>query len=200
MYLYSKKNAKTNHISAWKSEGQSDEGIRIPSTSDNSLAPALSYIGIKTSVKFDGGCLKQDKIKFTHEKTVNINIVYEKNLWNRGYEDYPTLENSLFGAVRLVKIADIDKYKYSGFGIGYDRHGTFSVANRFGKNVITFRVDMSSSVHFDNTKKDILILGEGPKGGLDDTTLTAEKMYSINFTGSRKKFCLSLHYNGADSY
>ena len=47
-------------------------------------------------------------------------------------------------------------------------------------------------------KKDILILGEGPTQGLDDTTLTAEKMYSINFTATRKKFCLSLHYNGAN--
>ena len=59
---------------------------------------------------------------------------------------------------------------------------------------------MSSSVHVDNKKKDILILGESPAHRLDDTTLTAEKKYSINFTKSNKKFCLSLHYNGADSY
>ena len=50
------------------------------------------------------------------------------------------------------------------------------------------------------TKKDILILGEGPTQGLDDTTLTAEKKYSMNFTKYNTKFCLSLHYNGADSY
>ena len=59
---------------------------------------------------------------------------------------------------------------------------------------------MSSSVHVDNKKKDILILGEGPTQRLDDTTLIVEKKYSINFTESRKEFCLSLHYNGADSY
>ena len=41
---------------------------------------------------------------------------------------------------------------------------------------------------------------EGPTQGLDDTTLTAEKKYSINFNESKKKFCLSLHYNGANSY
>ena len=58
---------------------------------------------------------------------------------------------------------------------------------------------MSSSVHVDNKKKDILILGKGPTQGLEHT-LTAEKMYSINFTVTRKKFCLSLHYNGANSY
>ena len=45
----------------------------------------------------------------------------------------------------------------------------------FGRNVINFGVDMSSSVHAENKKKDILILGEGPTQGLDDTTLTAEK-------------------------
>ena len=58
---------------------------------------------------------------------------------------------------------------------------------------------MSSSVHIDNKKKDILVLGIGPTQGLEHI-LTAEKMYSINFTVANKKFCLSLHYNGANSY
>ena len=58
---------------------------------------------------------------------------------------------------------------------------------------------MSSSSHIDNKKKDILVLGKGPTQGLEHT-LTAEKMYSINFTVTKKKFCLSLHYNGANSY
>ena len=48
-------------------------------------------------------------------------------------------------------------------------------------------------------KKDILVLGKGPTQGLEHT-LTAEKMYSINFTVTKNKFCLSLHYNGANSY
>ena len=58
---------------------------------------------------------------------------------------------------------------------------------------------MSSSTKIDNRKKDILILGKGPTQGLEHT-LSAEKMYSINFTEHNKKFCLSLHYNGANSY
>ena len=45
-----------------------------------------------------------------------------------------------------------------------------------------------------------MILGKGPTQGLDDTTLTAGKKYSINFTESNEKFCLSLHYNGVNSY
>ena len=59
---------------------------------------------------------------------------------------------------------------------------------------------MSSSVHVDNKGKDILILGKGPTQGLGEHSLTAEKMYSINFTDHRKKCCLSLHYNGVNSY
>ena len=58
---------------------------------------------------------------------------------------------------------------------------------------------MSSSAHIDNKKIDILFLGIGRTQGLEHT-LTAEKLYSINFTVTRKKFCLSLHYNGANSY
>ena len=59
---------------------------------------------------------------------------------------------------------------------------------------------MSSSVHVDNKEKDILILGEGPTQQLDDTTLTAEAKYPINFTQSGKRFVLSLHYNGSNSF
>ena len=58
---------------------------------------------------------------------------------------------------------------------------------------------MTSSVHVDNKKKDILILGIGRTQWLEHT-LTTQKMYSINFTVTKKKLCLSLHYNGANSY
>ena len=59
---------------------------------------------------------------------------------------------------------------------------------------------MSSSVHVDNKGKDFLIFGCLPTEGLGEHSLTAEKMYSINFTVNKKKFYLSLHYNGANSY
>ena len=100
----------------------------------------------------------------------------------------------------MTKNNDIDKYKYSGYGNGFDREGTFSVGNGFGRNCVIFGVDMSSSVHIDNKKKDILILGEGPTQGLDGATLAAEKKYSVNFTENNNKFCLNLHYNGANIY
>ena len=65
--------------------------------------------------------------------------------------------------------------------------------------MLAFGVDMSSSAHIDIKKKNILVLGKRPTQGLEHT-LTAEKMYSINFTVTNRKFCLSLHYNGANSY
>ena len=58
---------------------------------------------------------------------------------------------------------------------------------------------MSSSAKIDNRQKDILIFGKGPTQRLEHA-LSAEKMYSINFSASNKKFCLSLHCNGANSY
>ena len=74
---------------------------------------------------------------------------------------YPTLENCLFGAVKLTKHVDVDLHKYSGYGIEFDRKGYYSTGNEIGRNVIIFGVDMSSS-HIDNKKKGILILGKGP--------------------------------------
>ena len=70
----------------------------------------------------------------------------------------------------------------------------------YGRNAIIFGADLNSSVHIDNKGKDIFILGEGPTQGLDDTTLTAEAKYPINFTQSGKRFLLSLHYNGSNSF
>ena len=100
----------------------------------------------------------------------------------------------------MTKNADFDKYEYSGYGIGFDRRSSFSFpGGGFGQNVLIFGVDMSSSAHIDNKKKDILVLGKGPTQGLEHT-LTAEKMYSINFTVTKKKFCWSLHYNGTNGY
>ena len=75
----------------------------------------------------------------------------------------------------------------------------FISSGGFGRNFLIFGVDMSSSAQIDNKEKDILVLGKGPSWGLEHT-LTAEKMYPINFTVTTKKFCLSLHYNGANSY
>ena len=96
------------------------------------------------------------------------------NFWNYVDSHDPTLGNSFLGATELVKKkknADIDKCKYSGYGNGFYTKGTSSFSTGgSGTNVIIFRADISSSEHVDNKKKYILILGEGPIQGLDDTT------------------------------
>ena len=196
---YFKVITNTDYVSSWKSKGLSAESINQPTTPDNSLAPALNYHGTKARVKFTESCLKQPKILYTHGKVVNIYIAYELGE-SSSHINNPTVKNFLFGAVALTKNADIDKYGYSGYGTGFDRKSSFSFRGTgFGQNVLIFGVDMSYSAHIDNKKKNILVLGKGPTQGLVHT-LTAEKMYSINFTATKKKFCSSLHYNGANSY
>ena len=111
------------------------------------------------------------------------------------------MANALFGAVKLTKNSDIDKYEYSEYETGFGDHGFFShLSGGTGRNVIISGVAMSSSSNIDNKGKYILILGKRPTQGLGEHSLSAEKTYSINFTKVNTKFCLSLHYNGANSY
>ena len=199
---YFKLNSVVNtadYILSWQSKGLSNESIKPPTTTDSSLTPELNYYGTKTKIKFTGSCLKQSSHILTHKKVVNIYIVYELAASSSHTSD-PTTKNCLFGAVTLTKNADIEKYKYSGYGIGFDRRSSFSFpSGGFGQNVLIFGADMSTSIHIDNKKKDILVIGREPTQGLE-SNLTADKMYSINFTVTKKKFCLSLHYNGGNSY
>ena len=188
-----------DRVLSWQSKGISNESIKPLTTSNNSLNPRLSYNDTKIKVQSTGSCLKQPKFTFTHKKVVNIYIVYELGA-SSSHDSDPTIINCLFGSVTLTKNADIENNKYSGYGIGFDRRSSFSfTGDGFGQNVLIFGADMSTSIHIDNKKKDILVLGRGPAQRLE-STLTAEKMYSINFTVTKKKFCLSLHYNGGNSY
>ena len=137
--------------------------MKPSSTSDNSFSPLIDYFGNKIRLKFTGGCLKQqNKLTYANETTLNIYIVYKLGA-SISFNDDPTLKNSLLGTVKQTKNADIDKYRYSGYGIGFDRKGSFSFpGGGFGQNVRILGVDMSSFFHVDNKKKDILIIGKGP--------------------------------------
>ena len=180
----------SDYILSWKSKGLSDENI-TPSAPHNFLNPSLNYLGTKTRVRFSGSCLKQDKITYTHGKIINIYIVYEINKNDNTSSDR-TLENCLLGAVSLAKNANINMYKYFGYGIGFDRHGSYSHHNGgTGRNVIIFEVDMILYAKIDNRNKYILILNKGPTQGLEHT-LSAEKMCSINFTEHNKLFKFAL--------
>ena len=160
IFRYFKINTVINvadYVLSWKSKGLSDETIKPPSTSDNSLTPALSYYrASKIRVTFTGSCLKQPKIAHTHKKTVNIYIVFELGASTSNIND-PTIKNCLFGAITLRKNADIDKYRYSGYGIGFDRRSFSFPGGGFGQNVIIFGADMNSSPHIDNKGRHINI-------------------------------------------
>ena len=120
MYRYFKRIAGVgsgDYIYYWKSKGLSDERINSITTSNYSITPNLDYYGTKTKV---------------------INIYTVCKLGASGSNDNdPRLKNSLFGAVSLTKNADINKDKYSGYGIGFDRHGSFSFPGTgLGRNVM----------------------------------------------------------------
>ena len=88
------------------------------------LNPSLDYVGTKVRVKFNGNCLKQEKVAFNLGKIVNIYVAYkiERNV---NISSYPTLENCLSVAVKLTKHVDVDLYKYPGYGVGFNRRGFF---------------------------------------------------------------------------
>ena len=118
--------ANSELISTWQPKGLSDETIKPTTTSDNSLTPLIGYYGSKVRVKFNKGCLKQpNKLTYDYGRKVNIYIVYELGASSSNDSD-PTLKNCLFGAVTLTKNADIEKYGYSGYGIGSDKRSSFS--------------------------------------------------------------------------
>ena len=101
--------ANTNKGTVWKSKGLSDENIKPPSISDNSLNPWISYIvNAKMWVKFDGICLKQEKVALTHKQVVNIYIVFVKYLSPFIVGKEFMLWHSLSGAVTLTTNPDPD--------------------------------------------------------------------------------------------
>ena len=112
----------------------------------------IDHYGSK--VRFNKSCLKQsNNLAYDYGHKVNVYAVYELVASSSSVSD-PTLKNCLFGAVTLTK--NTEKYGYSGFAIGFDRTSSFSFPRvRFGENVLIFGVDMSSSAHIDNKKKDI---------------------------------------------
>ena len=168
--------------------------------SDNNFAPTFVDHHLLRDMNFNGHCLIKNNISIS-KKVINLYISNILGPQLRNLSTDFTLGNCLFRSVKLTKNADIDKYKYTGYGIGFDSRSEFLFTDgSYGKNVIMFGADINSSLHVGNKGKDILILGEEPTQGLDDKTLTAEAKYPINFTESGKRFVLSLHYNGISSF
>ena len=125
MFVYFKRitgAGSSNYIYFWKSKGLSNERLDSITASNYKITPALSFYGTKTRVEFNGSCLMQENVTLNHGTIINIYLVYEISK-NYNISSYGTLENYLFGAVSLTKNADIDQYKYSGYGMPYSGYG-----------------------------------------------------------------------------
>ena len=120
-----------------------------------------------------------------------------------------TIPNVLFGAMQITKNAtDNSKNNYKGYGICFDERSQFGhtitedgrVHTTNGRNVLIFGVDMSFNIHATNRANNIYVMGDGLTQGIHDTMLYVEKNYWRNFTDPGKKFIISLHYSGDESY
>ena len=130
---------------------------------------------------------------------VNIFIVYK--ISPKTSSDIFTLESSLFGAVKLTKDAEVRKYKHSRHCTRFDSKGEFShPSGRYGRNVIIFGADLSSSRHANNRTNNVLVLVKDFIQRINGTTIYLEQIYSTNFIVTNQKVCFSLHYNGDSSY
>ena len=171
------------------------------------ITPNIKNINGQLYVFFNGGYFIQDPITIQYN-VINIYCVYEiQPISSSRYTTF-TIQNALFGAMEITKNTDTSKYTYKGYGICFDEGGTFShriteggrTHTTLGRNVLIVGVDMSFSVHATNRANNIYVMGDGLIQGINDTTIYAEKNYWRNFTDPGKKYVLSLHYNGDNSY
>ena len=192
-------------INLWKSTGLNNysrnSDMDAVSVATTSLPPLID--NGRMSVRLEGAYFKQMRLlRPNNDNIVNIYIVYLIDpISNSRNTDY-TVQNTLFGGLKITKNAtDTSKHKYEGYGICFDEGGMFSMGNiNNGRNVLIFRIHENSVIHSNNKANNIFIMGDGFVQGINDTTLYTEKLYCQNFTAVNKKFVLSLHYNGDDSY
>ena len=155
-------------------------------------------------VSFNGNYFKQGPITIPHN-IINIYVVYKlDSISSTRNTDY-TIQNALFGAMKITKITDSSKNNYTGYGLCFDEFGHTVKQGNFNpvtnaKNVIIFGIDMSSSIHATNKANNIYVMGKDFIQGINDTTIYAEKLFHNNFTEFGLKFVLILHYNGDNSY
>ena len=143
------------------------------------------------------------------KNVVNIYIVYKLDPLASTRDKSCTIQNALFGAMQITKNATgYDKNNYKGYGICFDERSEFGHTITEGghahttdtRNILIFGADMSFRVHATNRANHIYLMGTGLTQGINDTTIYAEKNFYRNVTDFGKKFVLSLHYNGDNSY
>ena len=152
----------------------------------------------RTYVYLQGSHFQQnDAIVTNNNNVINIYVVYKLDpISSTRNTDY-TIQNALFGAVKITKNTDSSKNNYTGYGLCFDEGGPFVHTVKQGnfnrttnaKNVIIFGVDMCSSVHATNRANNIYVMGKDFIQGINDTTIYAEKLYRI-WSKIRIKFTL----------
>ena len=188
-------------ISVWKSNGVFNYNMNVVGNSREKV-PYLIDDG-KLRVHSNGCYFIQSKA-LRLNNSVNMYIVYRLNPVSSTKNTDYTIQNALFGAIKITKNTDYSKNNYTGYGLCFDEGGTFTHTIREGnfdhtttaRNVLIFEVDMSFSVHATNRANNIYVMGKALIQGINDITIYPEK----NFTDPGKTFVLSLHYNGDNSY
>ena len=200
------------NISEWKSTG-------IYNHSSNSSMNAVANTKIdllnfkndgRMNIYLSGNHFQQIIETFPNiNNAINVYCVYKLDPIASTRDTSYTIQNALFGAMQITKNAtDYDKNNCKRYGICFDERSQFGhtitedgrVHTTNGRNVLIFGADMSFSTHANNRANHIYFMGDGLTKGINDTTLYAEKNYWRNFIDPGKKFVLSLHYNGDNSY
>ena len=181
----------------WKSKGNSDENFyNNGGNIDKKLTKPMHVSPGSDQYFFE------DAAKAIASSVVNVYICYK--LLPKTINSDNVFKNCLLGATDAARpnnTKDSDNFIYSGWGIGFDRSGTFGhPEGGTARNVIIFGVDMPGSVNASNKIQDFLVLGRGLIQLIENTTINAEKTYSPNFSAENKIFVLSLHYNGDNSF
>ena len=202
----------SSKISTWKSTGifnySGDSNMNAVGDSGGEL-PDIRNDG-RLYVYLSGNHFQQNKVIIPNNKNViNIYCVYEIQPISSSRDTSFTMQNVLFGAMQITKDAtENSKNNYKGYGICFDERSQFGHTITEGgfthtkndRNVLIFGADMGFSVHATNRANSIYLMGEGLTQGIHDATLYVEKNYYRNFTDPGKKFVLSLHHNGDNSY
>ena len=202
----------SSKISTWKSTGifnySSDSNMNAVGDSGGDL-PDIKSDG-RLYFYLSGNHFQQNKVIIpNNDNVINIYCVCEIQPTSSSRDTSFTIQNALFGAMQITKDAtDNSKNNYKGYGICFDERSQFGhtiteggfTHTTNGRNVLIFGADMSFSVHATNRANNIYLMGEGLTQGIHDTTIYVEKNYYRIFTDPGKKFVLSLHCNGDNSY
>ena len=199
-------------ISEWKSTGiynySSRSNMNALTNSKNDL-PNLKNDG-RMHVYLSGNHFQQNKVIIpNNNNAINIYCVYKLDPIASSRDTNFTIQNALFGAMQITKNAtNNSKNIYKGYGICFDERSQFThtiteggfAHTTDGRIVLIFGADMSFSAHAANITNNIYLMGKGLTQGINGTAIYVEKNYYKNFTDPGKKFVLSLHYNGDNSY